>query len=106
VVLPQNQSATRVINTAGALVKAGLVGDIYVLSSRPPLPEQLHDLYRPGHQVRLQTNFSCDAENLTALIHHSPYDLLLLSRDCLQGIAPDALEAALDKSGGQVLIIN
>jgi len=105
-VLPQNQPCTRVINTAGALVTAGLVGDIYVLSSRPPLPEQLHNLYRPGHQVRLQTNFSCDAASLTALIQRSPYDLLLLPRDCLQGIPPDVLEAALDKSGGQVLIIN
>ena len=106
VVLPQNQSCVSVIDTAGTLVEAGLVGDIYVLSNRPPLPEQLHNLYRPGHQVRLQTNFSCDAANLAALIHHSPYDLLLLPRDCLQGIPPDVLEAALDKSGGQVLIIN
>jgi hypothetical protein len=106
VVLPQNHSCARVIDTAGTLVEAGLIGDIYVLSNRPPLPEQLHNLYRPGHQVRLQTNFSCDTANLTALIHHSPYDLLLLPRECLQGIPPDALEAALDKSGGQVLIIN
>lgn len=106
VVWPAKQQYAKLIGTAAALVESGLVGDIYVLSNRPPLPEQLHDLYRPGHQVRLQSNFSCDASSVTELIRQSPYDLLLLPRDCLQGIAPDALESALDKSGGQVLIIS
>lgn len=106
VVLPPSQDYSRLINTAAALLEAGLVGDIYVLSRRPPLPEQLHDLYRPGHQVRLQANFSCDAASLAGLIRQSPYDLLMLPRECLQGIPPDLLEAALDKSGGQVLIVN
>jgi hypothetical protein len=106
VVLPTTQEYSKLIGTAAALIESGLVGDIYVLSNRPPLPEQLHDLYRPGHQVRLQSNFSCDAGSLTELIRQSPYDLLLLPRTCLQGIAHDELESALDKSGGQVLIIN
>jgi len=106
VVLPATQQHTKLMGTAAALVESGLVGDIYILSNRPPVPEQLHDLYRPGHQVRLQSNFTCDAGSVTELIRQSPYDLLLLPRDCLQGIAPDALESALDKSSGQVLIIN
>ena len=105
-VLAPNQACDKVIGTAAALVTSGLVGDVYVLSRRPPLPEQLHALYRPGHQVRLHPNFSCDAEAVAALLRQSPYDLLLLPRKCLQGIAPEALEAALDKSGGQVLVIN
>jgi hypothetical protein len=106
IVLPETQSHAKLIGTAATLIASGLVGDIYVLSNRPPLPEQLHDLYRPGHQVRLQSNFSCDAGSLTQLIRQSPYDLLLLPRTCLQCIAHDELESALDKSGGQVLIIN
>jgi hypothetical protein len=106
VVLPTTQEYSKLIGTTAALIESGLVGDIYVLSNRPPLPEQLHNLYRPGHQVRVQSNFSCDASSLTQLIRQSPYDLLLLPRTCLQGIAHDKLESALDKSGSQVLIIN
>ena len=56
--------------------------------------------------MRLHPNFSCDAAAVEALLRQSPYDLLLLPRECLQDIAPEALEAALDKSGGQVLVIN
>ncbi|MEH6634014.1 MAG: hypothetical protein V7700_00790 [Halioglobus sp.] len=106
VVLPEGQPHEKLVNTAATLLNAGLVGDIYVLSNLPPLPEQLHNLYRPGHQVRLQRNFHCDAASVTALIRQSPYDLLLLSGDCLQGIPAHVLEAALDNSGGQVMIIN
>jgi len=106
IVLPPDQPCEKVMSTAAALVASGLVGDVYVLSRRPPLPEQLHELYRPGHQVRLHSNFSCGAAAVAGLLRQSPYDLLLLPRECLQNIAPEALEAALDKSGGQVLVIN
>jgi len=106
VVLPITQDYPKLIATASALVTSGLVGDIYVLSNRPPLPEELRDLYRPGHQVRVQANFHCDADSVAELIRRSPYDLLLLPRDCLQGIAPDVLEMALDRAGGQVLVVN
>jgi hypothetical protein len=106
VVLPKSQVNSSVTSIAATLLAAGLVGDIYILSDRPPLPEQLHELYRQGHQVRLQANFSCDAANLAALIRQSQYDLLLIPRECLQGIPTELLEAALDKSGGQILVIN
>jgi len=106
VLLPENQSHSDAITTAASLVRAGLVGDIYVLSDRPPLPEQLHDLYRQGHQVRLQANFNYSTTDLTTLIRQSPYDLLLIPRECLQDIPAELLDAALDKSGGQVLITN
>ena len=106
VVLPQSQVDSNVTSVAATLVAAGLVGDIYILSNRPPLPEQLHDLYRQGHQVRLQTNFCCNAVNLGALIRQSQYDLLLIPRECLQEIPTELLEAALDKSSGQILVIN
>jgi hypothetical protein len=43
---------------------------------------------------------------MARLIRESPYDLLLLPGDCIRGIAPALLETALDRSAGQVLIIN
>lgn len=106
IILPHENPSPQLLDTAAVLLRAGLVGDIYVLSDKMLLPEQLHDLYRPGHQVRVQSNFSCNAGNVVALIRQSPYDLLILPRACLRGVAPDVLDAALDKSGGQVLVVN
>jgi hypothetical protein len=106
VVLPHGLEDASVFAAAAALVKADLVGDVYLLTSRPPLPEQLHALYRQGHQVRLQPNFNCRADELLTLIVRSPYDLLLLPGACLHDIAPAELDAALDKASGEILIIN
>jgi hypothetical protein len=106
VVLPHGLEDERVVATTAALVKADLVGDVYLLTRRPLLPEHLHQLYRQGHQVRLQANFGCRAEDLLDLIRQSPYDLLLIPGACLHDIAPAELDAALDKASGQILIIN
>ena len=106
VLLAGDEPPGQVIDTAAALLKAGLVGDIYVLSDKSLMPEQLHDLYRPGHQVRVQSNISCSPANLVKLIRLSPYDLLLLPRGCLKNIPPQELDAALDKAGGQVLVVS
>jgi len=105
-VLPHKDPAPQLLDTAARLVRTGLVGDVYVLSDRALLPEALHDLYRPGHQVRVQSNFACNAHSVTALIRQSPYDLLLLPRACLRDIEPEVLDATLDKSGGQVLVVD
>lgn len=106
VVLPPGEPDTRVLAAAAALIKADLVGDIYILSRVPPVPEDLHDLYRTGHQVRLQSNFHCSTQSLSALIHRCPYDLLILPGECLREIPATQLEAVLDESPSQVLIIN
>jgi len=106
VVLANDVTDTRILSIAAALSKANLVGDIYILAKHPPPQETLHDLYRPGHQIRLQANFSCIAEELVKLIKHSPYDLLLLPGQSLQGITSSVLDAALDQASGQVLVIN
>ena len=106
VLLPHSGQDQQVVDTARLLLDAGLVGEVYLLSDRPPESEQLRTLYRPGHRVCVQSNCSRDPAELTRLIRHSPYDLLLLPREALAGIAPEVLDAALEKSGGQVLVIN
>lgn len=106
VVLPHGLKDDNVIAVATALVKADLAGDVYLITGRPPLPEQLHALYRRGHQVRLQSNVTCSTENLLGLIRQSPYDLLLLPGASLQDIPPVELDTALDRANGQILIIN
>jgi hypothetical protein len=54
----------------------------------------------------VQSNLELSPAGITRLIHHSPYDLLLLPRSCLCDIEPENLDSALEKSGGQVLVIS
>jgi len=106
VFLTQGEQDGAAISTAQALLEAGLVGDVYVISHSPASPEQLQPLYRPGNRVCVQSNMERNPECITRLIRHSPYDLLLLPRDCLTGMDAPTLDAALEKSGGQVLVIS
>ena len=105
-VVPGNTPPQSLLLAAKSLLRAGMVGDIYLLCSRPLLPEQLQELYRPGHQVRVQGNVRCDAQGIIVLILHSPYDLLLLPRESLRNIPHEALDAALDIAGSQVMVLN
>jgi hypothetical protein len=105
-VVPGDELPPASLVAAAALLRAGLVGDVYVICRRPLLPEQLQGLFRAGHQVRVQTNFRCDANHLIALILQSHYDLLLLPRECLHNIPAEALDAALDRSGSQVMVVS
>ncbi len=106
VMLDHKDQDPHVLATAHALLEAGLVGDVYVISHRPPRSEHLQPLYRPGNRICVQSNLDRGPAAITHLIRQSPYDLLLLPRSCLEGIAPEVLDTALEKSGGQVLVIN
>lgn len=96
----------RVLCVAEGLIKAGLVSDIYVLAGKSPSPEQLNKL--AGHRTRIcvQSNADFNPQFITSLIRQSPYELLILPRDCLAGIETMVIEAALDESGGQILLVN
>ena len=96
---------SRLLDTAAILLRSGLVGDSYVLCERAPMPEQLQRLYHQGHQVRIQSHVACDINGIIALIQHSPYDLLLLTHGSMRGIPADVLDAALEKSGSQILVV-
>ena len=104
-VLPAGELAGTLVATAHRLLLAGLVGEVYVLSDHAPQPGQLHDLYRPGHRICVQSNFALNPLALAGLIRHSSYDLLLIPRGLLQQIPAATLDAALEKSGGQVLAV-
>ena len=106
VLLSDTDRDHKLVGVAARLLAAGLVADTYVLCARAPLPEQLHELYRPGHQVRIQANVRVTPSTVTRLIQDSPYDLLLLGRDSLRGIPPGLLDASIDKTGSQVLVVN
>ena len=106
ILLSNTELDTKLLGVAAALLRAGLVGDTYILCSKAPLPEQLHTLYQQGHQVRVQANVRATPAAVTRLLQQSPYDLLLLSRQSLAGIPPGLLDASLDKSGSQILVVN
>ncbi len=106
IVLARSRQDRNVVETTRMLLQAGLVADVYVLSVGPLDRAQEEILYRPGCRICVQANLKCDPTTITSLIRKSPYDLLLLPRDCLRGIEPEVIDAALEKSGGQVLVIN
>jgi hypothetical protein len=106
IVLARTAQDQHVVETARLLQQAGLVAEIYVISVGPLDRAQLDSLHRPGSRICVQANLHCDPASISGIIRQSAYDLLLLPRDCLKGIPPAALETALDRSGGQVLVIN
>jgi hypothetical protein len=105
-VLPASGQAGPLLETAQTLLSAGLVGEVYVLSDHSPGTGQLQGLYRPGHRICVQSNFALNPLALAGLIRHSPYDLLLIPRDLLKAVPGATLDAALEKSGGQVLVVD
>lgn len=106
VVVARTPQDHKVLETARLLQQAGLVAEIYVISVGPLDRKQLDTLYRPGSRICVQANLNCDPATIAQLIRRSAYDLLLLPRDSLKGIPAQALDMALDKAGGQVLVIN
>ena len=105
IVLAGCEQDARVLEITAMLLDAQLVAEVYVLSVGPLDRSQLQQLYKQGNRICLQANLHRDPASITRLLRQSHYDLLLLPRDCLQGIAAQALDATLDKSGGQVLVI-
>lgn len=104
--LTPDEQGQRVLEAARILLHSGHVGDIYVLSELSPSPEQTLLLSRPGHRLLVQTGFRSDPASLAMLLRRSPYDLLLLPRDCLDHLADEVLDNALETSGGQLLLIS
>jgi len=106
IVLADTGQDQKVLDCARLLQQAGLVGELYVIANRALERSRLESLYRPGSRICIQANLHCSPANISRLIHQSAYDLLLVPGDCLRGMEPPVLEAALEKSGSQVLVIN
>lgn len=105
-VVSGDDQGQRVLECARSLLQSGQVGDVYLLSDRELSPETARSLYRPGHRLNIQTGLRCDAPAIANLLRRSPYDLLLLPRNCLGSLTDETLDSALESSGGQVLVIS
>ena len=88
-----------------ALEQAGLVGRVYLLSSRRADPATVAPLLHGRAPSVLQQGVPTDPANLLSLLRRSPYDLLLVHREALAEIPPMQLEAALDDAGSQVMVV-
>lgn len=106
IVLAGTAQDRNVIDITRMLLGAHLAAEVYVLSVGALDRAQLDSLYMPGARICVQANLDVAPTTITRLIRQSPYDVLLLPRDCLQNIAPEVLDDTLDKSGAQVLVIN
>jgi len=96
----------RVLDIANALAGAGLVREIYVLGEKSPSAIQLSELAKHPARICVQNGVNIDSVSVTQLIRRSPYDLLILPRDCLAEVQSQILDSALDQSGSQVLLVN
>jgi len=106
VLLDQGRQDQKVMDTAHGLIAAGLVAQVYVLSNKGLAPEQMKQLSHTGTRACVQSNLNMEPAKITALIRNSSYDLLILPRSCLLEIPPAALDAALEETPGQVLVLN
>lgn len=95
-----------VIDMTRMLLQTQLTAEVYVLGTASMEPSALASLYLPGCRICIQPRLSCDPASITGLIRQNPYELLLLPKDCLRGIPVDSLDTTLDRSGGQVLVVN
>lgn len=105
IVLPHTDQDQKVVEATRLLQRAGLASEIYVISVGPLAQAQLDSLYQAGSRICVQADLRCDPATIMRLIQQSSYDLLILPRDSLRGIATEQLETALDKASGQVLVV-
>lgn len=106
VLLTPCEQGQRAVQAAHTLLQSGQVGDVYLLAGNNPSADQVQALTRTGHRLSVQTGFRCSPVALTMLLRRSPYDLLLLPRNCVAGMADEDLDNALETSGGEILLIS
>ncbi len=105
VLLTGGAGDTRVLQAAQALVDTGEVGELYPLTTGN-LGAKAAEL-RPGRtRVLPCASIGHAAGAVERLLRQSPYDLLILPRDCLQQLPPAMAEQILSSSPGQLLLVN
>jgi len=92
------------LEMAGLMQVAGLVDRVTLLSPRAPGAAQRRLQSAAGAPQWLWYEDASPA-GVLKLIRQSPFDLLVVSRHALQGVSPAQLEAALDNSRSQVLLV-
>jgi hypothetical protein len=106
IVLADSPQDQRILEITRALLQAQLIAEVYVLGTGSVARAELASLYLPGSRICLQPRLHCDPASISCLIRQNPYDLLLLPGDCLRDVPAATLDSILDRSGGQVLVIN
>ena len=106
VLLGEPEGDDRALSIVGVLVAAGLVGVLHVLVTGAVDAGRLQAIERLGrrpHLLRLQDR---SPQGIIELIRRAPYDLQILPLSSLRDIPPAQLEAALDTSRSQVLVVS
>jgi hypothetical protein len=104
--LQGDQSDRHTIETATGLIRAGLVRDIYLLCESAVGDEALRALDWKGTRICVQAGLQLNPQTVLALIRQSPCQLLLVPRNLLHAIDTAQLDAALDASSAEVMVIN
>lgn len=96
----------RVLQTAQALVDAGLVAEVYELTAGDRASINPAALKSGPAKVVSRNRISQSASDIINLLDQSAYDLLILPRDCLQPLSPALTEQALGGSPSQLLLVS
>ena len=94
------------VAAANLLAARGGHRDLYVHSNQPWPPAALADLAAPGlHLHRLPTT-ALDPPALLRLLRRLRNELLIMPRELLLDLDPLALEQAMDRAAGQLLLVD
>lgn len=104
--LPSDPQGQRALHISTALLQSGMVEEVHALIGPHFNSAALASLPLKGQRLFVQRDVSLDCEGVLRLIRRSPYDLLLLPREALEGIPPAELDAALEVASGQVLVLS
>ncbi len=96
----------RVLQAAQTLVDAEQVGEVYELTTADRPAANTAALKSVLGRVATQSHLGPSASAVANLLHRSPYDLLIMPRDCLQLLSPMLAEQALSNSPGQLLLVS
>ncbi len=103
--LQGDQSDRYTTAVAAGLLKGGLARDVYLMCAAVS-EAQLRELDLAGSRICVQSGLQLQPQTVLALIRQSSCQLLLVPRNLLQGIDAGLLDAALDASSSEVLVIN
>ncbi|HKK23253.1 MAG TPA: hypothetical protein VJ947_06165, partial [Pseudohaliea sp.] len=94
------------VAAANLLAARGGHRDLYVHSSQPWPPAGLAGLAAPGLRLHRLPTTALDPPALLRLLRRLRNELLIMPRQLLLALEPLALEQAMDRAAGQLLIVD
>ncbi|WP_236629884.1 hypothetical protein, partial [Pseudohaliea rubra] len=106
IVLAGVRGDSEAVATANRLAARGGHRDLYVHSNQPWPPAALAGLAVPGLRLHRLPTTALDPPALLRLLRRLRNELLIMPRELLLGLDALALEQAMDRAVGQLLLVD